>query len=140
MKITDVKINGLKNPMGYELSHLRVSWKVWESEGKHQVSARIEVSADEAFTDIFYVKEGEDLSSFGEELEIGLKPYTRYYVRVQVESDRGESALSDTACFETAKMGQPWIGRWITAREEDQFHPVFLKTFRPVGKVKEARL
>lgn len=140
MKITDVKINGLKNPMGYELSHPRVSWKVWESEGKHQVSARIEVSADEAFTDIFYVKEGEDLSSFGEELEIGLKPYTRYYVRVQIESDRGESALSDTACFETAKMGQPWIGRWITAREEDQFHPVFLKTFRPVGKVKEARL
>lgn len=140
MKITDVKINGLNNPLGYEISHPRVSWKVRESEGKHQVNARIEVSGNETFTDIFFVKEGEDLSSFGEELEIELKPYTQYYVRVQIENERGESALSDPVWFETAKMGQAWIGRWITAREDDRFHPVFIKTFSPIGQVKEARL
>lgn len=140
MKITDVKINGMRDPMGFDCKDPRISWKVRDTEAKHQTAVRIEVSADEAFKDIFYVKEGEDLSSLGELLEIGLKPYTRYYARVQVENDLGEKALSAPAYFETAKMDEPWSGKWITTEEEDTFHPVFCKSFKPEGKVKSARL
>lgn len=140
MKITDVKINGMKNPIGFDFQDPRVSWKVRDTQAKHQASARIEAASDPEFSDVFYVKEGKDLSSLGELLEIGQKPYTRYYIRVQVENEPGEKAVSDPVYFETAKMGEPWIGKWIATREEDRFHPVFGKTFRPAGEVREARL
>lgn len=140
MKITDVKINGIKNPVGYELEDIRISWKVRDTEAKRQTKARIEVARDSRFDTICYVKEGMELSSLGELLEIEQKPYTRYYARVHVENELGESAVSDPVYFETAKMDQPWIGRWITTREEDTYHPVFFRTFHPAGKVKSARL
>ena len=140
MKITDVRINGMKNPVGYDYKNPRVSWKVRDTQAKDQTAVRIETASDAAFKDVFYVKEGKDLSSLGEILEIELKPYTRYYVRVQVENELEEKAVSDPVYFETAKMDQPWIGQWITTQENDTFHPVFLKTFRPLGEVKNARL
>lgn len=140
MKITDVKINGIKNPVGYDLEDTRISWKVRDTEAKRQTKARIEVARDRRFDTIFYVKEGIELSSLGELLEMERKPYTRYYARVRVENELGENAVSDPVYFETAKMDQPWIGKWITTREEDMYHPVFFRTFHPVGKVKSARL
>lgn len=140
MKITDVKINGIKNPVGYDLEDTRISWKVRDTEAKRQTKARIEVARDRRFDTIFYVKEGIELSSLGELLEMERKPYTRYYARVRVENELGENAVSDPVYFETAKMDQPWIGKWITTREEDTYHPVFFRTFHPVGKVKSARL
>lgn len=140
MKITDVKINGIKNPVGYELKDTRVSWKVRDTHAKHQTGVRIEVADDSRFEHILYIKEGSGLSSLGELLEIEKKPYFRYYVRVQVENECGEKAMSDTAYFETAKMEEPWVGKWITTRGEDDFHPVFFRAFQPAGKVKSARL
>ena len=44
MKITDVRINGMKNPAGYSFDSVRVSWKVTDSEGIAQKDAEIEVS------------------------------------------------------------------------------------------------
>lgn len=140
MQITDVKINGMRNPIGYEYKNPRISWKVRETEAKHQTGARIEAAEDGEFQDIFYVKEGKDLSSLGELLEFELKPYTRYYARVQVENELGENAVSDPVYFETGKMDRPWIGKWITTQDGDDFHPVFSRSFRPAGKVRGARL
>ena len=140
MQITNVKINGMKDPIGFEYKDPRVSWKVRGAKGKRQAEARIEVAEDAGFENIFYVKEGEKLSSLGELLEIELKPYTRYYLRVWVKDDQEESAVSGPVYFETAKMEEKWIGKWITTREEDTFHPVFSKRFSPLGEVKSARL
>ncbi|WP_282923791.1 alpha-L-rhamnosidase [Mediterraneibacter massiliensis] len=140
MKITAVKINGIENPMGYELKDPRISWKVRETRAKRQTGVCIEVAGDPLFENMIYTKEGKDLSSLGERLELELKPCKRYYVRVQVENELGEKAVSDPAYFETAKMDQPWTGQWITTREEDRFHPIFSKRFRTDGKIKEARL
>ena len=47
MKITDVRINGMKNPAGYSFDSVRVSWKVTDSEGIAQKDAEIEVSLDQ---------------------------------------------------------------------------------------------
>lgn len=140
MKITDVKINGVNNPVGFDLVNPRVSWKVRDTEAKRQKYVRIEAAAEAGFENIIYTKEGAELSSLGELLELDLNPYTGYYVRVQVENDLGETAVSDPVYFETAKMADKWIGRWITTQEDDEFHPVFFKTFAPAGAVRSARL
>ena len=80
MKITDVKINGMKNPVGYSVDSVRVSWKVTDSQGIAQKSAEIEVSLDQEFKEILYKKNSADLNQTGEVLEMKTEPRTRYFV------------------------------------------------------------
>ena len=144
MQITDIRINGMKNPVGYEFNTVRISWKVRNTEAKKQTYAKVEVAEDKEFEKIAVEKEDAELNSASEKLEITLQPRTRYYVRVTVENELGEKNVSELAYFETAKMGESWNAKWITTAEEDKVHPVFIKNFSTEianGKeVKSARL
>ena len=84
MKITNVRINGIENPVGFAYDYLLCSWNVEEAKGKKQINAIIEVSDSEDFSDILYKKEAADLKQNGEKLEVELKPRTTYYYRVTV--------------------------------------------------------
>ena len=70
MRITETKINGIQNPMGFTYDFLLCSWKVEDTESKKQVHAKIEVSEDADFPRILWEKEGEDLKQSGEKIEI----------------------------------------------------------------------
>lgn len=49
MKITNVRINGIENPVGFAYDYLLCSWNVEEAKGKKQINAIIEVSDSEDF-------------------------------------------------------------------------------------------
>lgn len=141
MRITQLKINGIKNPMGYGFDRLFASWKVEETGARKQVHARIEVSASADFSGEVWTIEGADLNSRETELNgVALKPRTDYFWRVTVKGDNGETAVSETAHFATGKREEPWQGKWIAAEKEDSFHPVFQKEFELSGPVSRARL
>lgn len=89
MQIQDLKINGVKNPVGFCLEEIICSWKVTDTKSKKQKNARIEVSGDETFSEILYTKEGADLRQQGEKLAVDLKPRTTYYYQVAVTGDQG---------------------------------------------------
>ncbi len=139
MKITDIRINGIRNPIGFEFPGVTISWKVRDTASRGPVRQAVRVAGDPAFRQILWEKEGKALRAAGEEAEISLTPRTRYYVRVETEGDRGDRAEGD-AFFETGKMDEPWAGRWIGTREEDRFHPVFFRTFRLPADFVSARL
>lgn len=46
MKIYDMKVNHLTNPLGFLMTRTVFSWKVAEAIGKNQTEARIQVAAD----------------------------------------------------------------------------------------------
>lgn len=140
MKITDVRINGMKNPVGFLMDDVRVAWKVRDTEAKKQKNVTIEVAEDESFSSIVWKKEGSELHSAAEQIDLELTPCTRYYVRVGVTGDNGESAVSEPVFFETGKMDQPWDTKWITTQEGDEYHPVFFREFETEEPVKRARL
>lgn len=142
MIIYDLKINGLVNPVGFLYDSLICSYKVKETEGKKQLDAKIEVSAREDFQTVLYVKEGGDINSLAEPLEIELLPCTRYFYRVYVTDDAMNHAVSETAFFETAKLHEKWIGKWIGMNEGDVFHPEFYKKFSIAinKRIEKARL
>ena len=140
MKITNVRINGIENPVGFAYDYLLCSWNVEEAQGKKQTNAVIEVSESKDFAKILYKKEAADLKQNGEKLDVELKPRTTYYYRVTVTTDAGECAISDIATFETGKMDEAWTGKWIAPAKEDTFHPVLEKTFAVEKEVKRARL
>ena len=140
MKIAELKINGIKNPIGFSYDKIFCSWKVTDTGAKKQKNACIEVADTPDFSNTICRAEGAHLASNETELQIPLKPYTVYYWRVTVEGDNGERAVSEPAFFETAKMSEKWVGRWIGPAAEDAFHPVLGKEFRSETKVARARL
>ena len=140
MRITETKINGIQNPMGFTYDFLLCSWKVEDTESKKQVHAKIEVSEDAEFSQVLWEKEGEDLKQSGEKIDLELKPRTTYYYRVTVTGDQGDTAVSDLAYFETGKMQEAWEADWIAPQKADAFHPVIGTKFAAVKPVKRARL
>ncbi|NHC43201.1 family 78 glycoside hydrolase catalytic domain [Bacillus sp. MM2020_1] len=140
MKITDLRINGIKNPLGFSYDLLKCSWKVTGTNSRRQKRAKIEISKNVSFKDILYVKESETLDSTGEQIEIYCEPKTKYFYRVEVETDEGETTSSEIATFETGKMNELWDAYWIGTQQEDKFHPLFRKEFNLKRSVKSARL
>ena len=140
MKVEDLKINGIKNPMGFSYDKIKCSWKVRDTKAKTAKNIKIDVSLDSGFNNIIYSKEGKDLNSSCEILEVTCTPHTRYFYRVYVEGENGETALSKIAFFETGKMSEKWVGKWIKTEDRDKFHPVFFRKFKLNKKVKTARL
>ena len=140
MRIKNVRINGMENPTGFDFGTVGVSWKVREASGKEQQNVKIEVSLTESFEEVLCVKEGKELNSAAEKLEFQQNAHTRYYVRVTVTDDKGETAVSEPAYFETGKMEEPWVGKWITTEKEDTFHPLFVKSFEAKKGLASARL
>ncbi len=134
MIITNLKINGITYPVGFAFPRLSVSWKVTDTQSKIQSKARITLALDEGFSHIIRSVEDSNLSSTGTLIDVDLKPYTRYFYKVEVWGDGVDYAESEVAYFETGKMNEPWNADFIGTQEGEDFHPVFVKKFaRPSG-------
>lgn len=139
MNITQIKINGVREPMGFALSPLTVSFKVTETESKKASAMKIELAAADAPDIVLAVREGAGLNMTGETLDATLKPRTAYIVRVSVTGDAGDSAGAETR-FETGKMSEPWQAAWIAAEQGDGCHPILRKKLTVKAGLKKARL
>ncbi len=140
MKIIDTRINGIKNPVGFSYPYVKCSWKVVDVAGGHQTNAKIKIATDTRFENIVAVKEGRALKSIGERIDIKLQPRTRYYYKIEVTGEVGESAESELAWFETGKMREPWEASFIGMDAEDTYHPIFFKDFEAGKEVLSARI
>ena len=139
MQITRMKINGIPEPLGYRYDYLSLSWNVEDAKGTRPAGISVDVSEDPLFGTLLFHAEGPELSCAGTELDVLLKPRTRYHVRIRVTDETGDSA-EETTWFETGKMDEPWTGTWIGPAEEDAFHPVFGKSFSCRKEIRSARL
>lgn len=61
MKITRAKLNGVVNPIGYDFKKLIASWNVEDTDSKILKEGLIEVSKDEAFSEILYSRKSDEL-------------------------------------------------------------------------------
>ncbi len=137
MKITHLRTNHIVNPIGYMVDMPTVSYVVEESTGNKQCCARIEVATDSAFNGVVYdTGKCDYICPLGHDIKIDLGPYTRYYWRVTVWADNGDTGTSDVAYFETGKLGESWTAQWIAAPFDKAVHPLIVKDFAvPTGLV-----
>ena len=140
MKIIETRINGIKNPMGFSYPVIKCSWKVTEAADRHQTNVHIVVAKDAACTDVLYEKEGRELNSIGETIELTLAPRTRYYYYVEVTGEDGGCARSETAYFETGKQQEAWEADFIGTAPEDTYHPTFFREFAAGKEIAAARI
>ncbi len=141
MKIYDMKVNHLNDPLGFRMERTVFSWKVKEAVGKRQKEARVVVAADAGMREILFDSGFEaDADPLCFQADVDLKPHTRYYWNVTVRSDAGEETAGDVHWFETGKGEEPWQAKWITCNSCEKRHPYFEKEISPEKKVASARL
>lgn len=145
MRVVDLKVNHLENPIGYNAENYSFSYKVVNAKGKKQISARIEIAEDENFEQLLLdTGDSAEISLIATELDVPVKPRCRYFWRVTVKSDANECAISEPAFFETGKNCEAWSGKWISSDkrkdEETGRQPIFEREFICDKRVKKARL
>ncbi|MCD4752338.1 MAG: glycoside hydrolase family 78 protein [Anaerolineaceae bacterium] len=142
MRISRMKTNHVVNPLGFALGQPRLSWVVEDTDAKTQTAAQVIIHRDDAGkTVLFDSGRQADIDSLAYPIQFSLKPYSRYYWQVKVWGDNGDSAESDFAWFETAKLDQPWQAEWITPDDEDKdIHPLLRKSFELDKEITSARI
>ncbi len=140
MKITHCKLNHLTNPLGWDVSNPTVSYIVEDARGRFQSAARVRVSRTADFAECLYDSGVRaDIASTGFELPIALEPMTRYYWKVWVRDDAGDSAESDVQWFETGKLDAPWRAGWITPDADKAVQVVLFRHIAVEKPVRRAR-
>lgn len=142
MKISAMKTNHLQNPLGFEPDVPVFSWLVEDSLSPRAAHSRVEVALDADFSHlVFDSGEQQEIDFLQFSPELTLQPHQRYFWRVSVTGEYGDQVTSETAWFETAKMAEPWQGRWITAPRQETGSVVLQHTFRLADKpVARARI
>lgn len=141
MKIEQMRINHMTRPLGFWFRTLTASYKVENREGRYQDSARIQISTDENFSEIIWdTGRSSRVKGTGTRIDLELSPRTRYFWRVQVWDDLGNTEMSRSEWFETGLMEQGFQGISITPCLDGQVQPVFEKDFRLERKPSSARL
>ena len=138
MNVTSMLVNHVKTPLGYDLSHLSLSWIPENARGTRQESARVQIAADPGFTKILHDSgESADLDSLAYHPAIALSPRTRYYWRVMVRDETGDEGTG-LSWFETGKCGEPWQAEWISPAC-GSVHPLVRGTVSLPGRPVSAR-
>lgn len=132
MKIEKLRVNHIKNPLGFLMEKLVFSWIVTEFDGKHQRAARICIAEDSQMKKLLYDSGwNEELSSLGAEIPFCPQECTRYYWTVEVLDDAGRTGKSKVQWFETAKGKEEICGKWIGSPYDSKLIPAFVKNAHP---------
>lgn len=138
MRIERIRINGLAQPMGYQLGQPCVSFQVTDAASTRPAAIRLELWQEGAEQPL-YSREDAQIDWTGETLPVQLMPRTAYIVRITVQGEAGDSACAESR-FETGKMDEAWRAKWIAPKAGDECHPVLYKSFPVRAGLVSARL
>ncbi|NLB90061.1 MAG: family 78 glycoside hydrolase catalytic domain [Clostridiales bacterium] len=136
MHIYDMKTNHLVNPLGFDYSPLRFSYKISSPTGNKQSKAQITIWTSNHNTPLYDTGLREDIDSLCFSPEIALAPRTCYSWQVTVITDEGKKVISPLAFFETGKLTEPWQGKWITAEQKGKNLQLFTSFSLPENNQK----
>lgn len=134
MKITEILVNHLKEPLGFDLSYLRIEFKI-DATSYENVEKKLIITSHHKTV---YETDFQPYNNNFFNVDTKLTPRTRYDVEVQVRSNN--KIISSTTFFETGKMNEPFKAEWIAHPNKDLQNTVFKKDIDLKGEVVEARL
>ena len=138
MKIADLRVNHVKNALGFQLGSPGFSWKVIDGgDAKRQKSARI-IITDKGLT-VFDSGDDPCANSLDYQVDIKLMPRTHYDWSVTVTADNGETACA-SSWFETGKISEAWKAEWITPGFDSSIQPIMAREFTVKNEIKKARM
>ena len=121
LDVTDLRTEDMRNPIGIDQSNIHLSWMLQSSQrAVLQTAYSIQIARDASFGDVVW-ESGTISSTQSVDVEargFNPAPETRYYWRVTVSDNKGETATStEKAYFETGlTKADAWNGtHWIKA-------------------------
>ncbi len=142
MKITNMRVNHIINPVGYDVVCQTFSWNYEEDNRsmKKLLECRVEIAGDGQFKEPVHDSGFRtDISNISYELAMDLEPCTRYYWKVTARDSEGEAYQSGIAFFETGKCDGSWSAKWISIRDGKKASPIVRKAFVITKPVKRVR-
>ncbi|CDF71730.1 glycoside hydrolase family 78 protein [Lactobacillus acidophilus] len=138
MKITNILVNQMEHPLGFDLSNLRITFELTEMENIiGNVYKNISVGKVESEQPIYFEPD-ELYENNAFKINMELEPRTKYWVKIGVRNDN--EVTSSNTWFETGKMDEKFYGKWIT-NKKDVENTLFKKDFELANKqIKSARL
>ncbi len=136
MKVMDLKVNHLTNPLGHNLDSITLSWRTDTIVDASEVL----VATDRAFEHLVY-RSGDvkNINQIAYVIDIDVKPRTRYFWKVCTKNNEGVSE-SDIAYFESGKRNEAWLGKWITSENKKEQSIILRKDFHSQTKPVSARM
>lgn len=122
MKIKELKVCNIENPLGYAMDAPVFSWALEDAD------------AEPAWTSLAVMKDGEtvwdsgrkeDADNLGWRADMWLEPRTRYEYKLHVCLRNG-GVSSAEGSFETGKRAEPWTAKWISP--ENRHNAILRKT------------
>lgn len=134
MKIMNVEINHMTEPLGFDLdNHLHIVAYLDEPRDVTLLK-RIKITANK---ENVYQTDWENAQNLIFDFPLNLTARTRYEVTVSVK--KAETVISKTTYFETGMMDKDFQGHWIGTTHTD-LHSVILKKDFEINSIKKARL
>lgn len=134
MRIREMRVNHQKQPLGCACSYPVFSWITEGCWGKRQKQARMRIFLDlEMKREVYDSGWQQEIRSTAFCPNVQLSPRTRYFWKVQVRTEKGESISSPISWFETGKEQEAWQGEWLkveTAIQKKFFVPKDLVSAR----------
>lgn len=140
MEIINLTTNHLINPVGYYFETLHFNWEVIEAKLKCR-EFRLVISEDVYCNEEVIYDSGVVYDYFFNtwDIQLDLKPCTRYYWKITIVDDVGQRMDSYVAYFETGKRGKEFSAKWISA-DSKKAMPQFYKNFNCADQIKAARI
>ncbi len=148
-QLQKLRCEHLENPLGIDTPVPRLTWQLSDDRaGAGQQAYRVMVDTDSLglingqarIWDSGMIPSENILTVYAGD---PLKPFTRYYWKVQITDREGEIITSGISRFETGMMGMAnWQGNWISDHRDIQYKPapLFRKTFRTQKEIRSARV
>lgn len=139
MKVYDLKINNIAEPLGIDSKQITISWRL-ESDKKNITQKAIELQIYYGDNIVYDSKLVDVDLNYYVAKDIDLMPHRRYTVKLTVLNNRNEQATAFTH-FSTGFIDSHFDAKLITY-PQDKFDtvPFFLKSFQLDNDIEEAYL
>ncbi len=134
MKINNLKLNHLTNPIGYKYDHLHFTWNVSDTEAKKSIKGKLRIYKGDVVEKEYELSVGESFLN----AELSTDASTRYYWDIEIVADNGERAVSERNFFETGRLDESWNAKWLVVDETAESIE-FQKSFMLKDEVRSAR-
>lgn len=133
MKVTNIQINHMTEPIGFNLSDLRVEFSI---EGSQEKNLKKQLIITDNGKNVYDSGERSYDNNYFE-VPVDLKPRTHYDIEIRIIGNDNVVAKS---FFETGKMNESWTAKWIANKDKDIQNTLFKKEFPTSKDIKSARL
>ena len=134
MKIENIQINHMTEPLGFDLSNLKIEFAL-NTDTNLAVQKKLEIKND---GQIVYQTDWEAYNNNYFQPNLKLTPRTKYDLTISIKDNSEE--VSATSTFETGKMSEPFSGKWIGNLNKNISNTLLKRDLNLTKEVKKARI